>query len=133
MKQASFIVLFLFQLISFSNSAQIHPVKRDSMVIVLVNAGCVKFSRINAVVRGNPLSANNVQPGDSIKFKIPTSGFDFFRFVVFLDKKLKQRYTIEPEEYIEKVGPEKIRTGRVVYTLCIENDALQVRLKKLPE
>ncbi len=128
-KQLFIVILLLGQLVTFGQKLRRHP---DSVIVIFKNASQKDFIEYRAVINGQTISGRNLQTGDSIHFKIAIKGTNVYRFTIYTDKDLQQKYSIEPIDYFDQVSKLKIKSGEYQYFININEKGgyLDIKLKK---
>jgi hypothetical protein len=118
MKRQLFILTFLTIQTFIYGQRNVVP---DSVTIIIENVGSVQFKEYLAVVKGQLIGGQDLQPGQSARFKISLSNSNVYRFVIYLDKNHKEKYSIEPMDYFAQVSDMQIIGGSYKYIIGLDN------------
>ena len=128
-----FILIFIaHHTISFSQTGA----EKDSVTIILKNISNKEFTEYKVSIKGQFIGGDKLKSGQSIKVKIPLTGQDLYRFTIYIDEKLQDKYSIEPADYFELVSKMKLeKNGIYRYLINIdyvgdEGGSLYVKLER---
>ena len=128
LRQFFIATLIFFQVSLFGQTTAGHS---DSVIVIFKNASQKEFKQFITIINGQTISGKNLLSGHSIKFKIAVKGSNVFRFTIYTDKEMKEKYSIEPIDYPTQVSNAKLYTGQYTYIINIDpkEDVLDVKLK----
>ncbi len=121
-------IILFFQLDLFGQI----KAQADSAIIIIKNISKSKFCEYQASIQGEFIFGKNLKPGNSEKYKIAIKESKLYKFMVCLDSKCQQKYTIQPMDYFSQVSEIKISKGTYTYLIDIDkkDGALLVKLVK---
>ncbi len=131
MRIKGFSILLLIQL---SLYGQTDTKTKDTVIVTFKNVSTREFTQYHFVINGQEVFGKNLLPDNFKKIKIGTKGNNVFRFTLYTDKKLKEKYSLEPLDYSSQVSKKEFTYGHYIYLININEENggfLDIKLKKI--
>jgi hypothetical protein len=126
-------LILLLSLVKLSLFGQTDTKTKDTVIVAFKNVSTKEFTQYHMVINGQEVIGKNLLPNHSRKIKIATKGNNIFRFTMYTDKALQERYSIEPMDYSSQVSKMKFVYGHYIYLINIKEEEggfLDIKLKK---